>query len=335
MRITHDALLKVVRDTVTQRTRTDRGIISIYLCGSLLGDEFLLGGSADIDLVIIHTDEILQDREIVRLTEEIHLDIAHHLYRDYRQTRQLRLHPWLGPTLNECLIQYDPQHFLDFTKASVRGQFDRSDFVYERARKQVEHARQIWSGFHADRPAPDPKVIDLYLRAVDHAANGVASLSGHPLTERRYLLNFPRRAENVGRPGLYPGLLGLIGAPNADADALRAWVPSWRAAYEAFTPGQAPARLHPDRLSYYLNAFEKMLSGPQPQAVLWPLLRTWTLAVMSFPESSATKEGWQGALQYLGLQGEAFNERIDALDAYLDLVEETIEKWAQDNGAAV
>ena len=78
-----------------------------------------------------------------------------------------------------------------------------------------------------------------------------------------------------------------------------------------------------------------MLSGPQPQVVLWPLLRTWTLAVSELPDSSVAGEAWQAALQYLGLFGEAFNERIDALDAYLDLVEEIIENWAQENGAVV
>jgi len=78
MRITREALMKVVRDTVTQRLRTDRSIVSIYLTGSLLEEEYLLGGAADIDLVIVHNDYPGPEREIVPLTDTVHLDIAHH-----------------------------------------------------------------------------------------------------------------------------------------------------------------------------------------------------------------------------------------------------------------
>jgi len=34
----------------------------------------------------------------------------------------------------------------------------------------------------------------------------------------------------------------------------------------------------------------------------------------------------------LGLLGEAFREKIEALDAYLDLVEELLESWGRENG---
>jgi hypothetical protein len=233
MRVTHETLLRVVRDTVAQRTRIDRSLMSVYLSGSLLEDEYMLGGTTDIDLVFIHTDLEGPDREIVRLTDEIHLDIAHHLHKDYRQTRRLREHPWLGPTLERCVIFHDPQHFMDFTQASVRGQFDRPDHVMERSRRQAEHARQVWLYYHEQKHKAGPKEISDYLRAIEHAANAIASLSGPPLTERRFLLKFPQRMQAIGHPGLYPGLLGLIGGPNVNVDVLRSWLPDWEAAYHA------------------------------------------------------------------------------------------------------
>jgi hypothetical protein len=334
MRINRETLMRVVRDTVGQRTKADRSVLSVYLCGSLLEDEFLLGGSTDIDLVIIHTDTVKPEREIVRLTDEIHLDIAHHFHRDYRQPRSLRVHPWQGPTIKYCKILHDPQHFLDFTQASVSGQFYQADFVMARARSQAEHARQMWSGFALERPDAGPKELATYLRAVDHAVNAVASLSGPPLTERRLLLHLPARAEAVGRPGLYAGTLGLLGAPRIDAEGLKALLPVWQAALESL--GEvAPGRLHPHRLGYYRTGISALIDSPQPHNALWPLLHTWTLAANHYAEGAPEFASWQQTFNALGLLGSGFHERIDALDAYLDQVEETLESWAQANGASL
>jgi hypothetical protein len=333
MRVTREILIKVAQDTIARKGRENRDLVAVYLCGSFQGEEYSLGGAADVDLVFVHADSIDIEREIIRLTDEVHLDIAHHSQRDYREARRLRLHPWLGPVLNSCKVMFDPQHFLDFTQASVRGQFDRADNIFERSRRQAEKARSIWLGYQTGVPKPGPGEMLTYLRAVAHAANAIASLSGPPITERRFLLNFPARAEAVGRPGLYPGLLGLLGAPHLPADALAELLPGWLAAFEGVSRDKAPARLHRDRRLYYQRAFEAIASGPQPEAVLWPLLHTWTIAASLLPESAPARAAWCRALEQLGLLGDAFAERVSALDAYLDLVDETLEEWARANGA--
>lgn len=335
MRITRRMLEKVIRDTVAQRVRVDRNLVSIYLCGSLLGEEFLLGGATDIDLVFIHLDEPPAAREIVRLTDEIHLDIAHHRQKDYRNTRQLRVHPWLGPTLFDCQILHDPQHFMDFTQASVRGQYDRSEYVLERVRSQAEHARQIWFAFFDNPVENGPEDVGRYLKAVVHAANAVASLTGPPLTERRLLMDFQGRAEEVGRPGLYAGLLGLLGAPAVDEwQMLEAWIEPWQAAYRSVPEAGALARLHPDRETYYTSAFRAYLDGGVPLNILWPLLNTWNQAAQLLPDESDQRAAWLHAFTYLGLAGNDFAGRIEALDAYLDTVEELIEDWARARGVS-
>jgi hypothetical protein len=334
VRINRETLLRIAQDTVSQRARADRGIQSVYLCGALLGEDYLLGGTADIDLVFIHLDRPVVEREVVRLTEDVHLDIAHHFERDYRQARALRLHPWLGPTIAGCKILFDPQHYMDFTQASVRGQFYHSETILGRARPQAQHARQIWLAYSQEIPDVGPKELALYLRAVDHAVNAIASLSGEPLTERRFLLNFPARAEAVGQPGLYPGLLGLLGAPQVSADVLNEWLPLWQAALEEIPAEEAPARLRPARYTYYRRSFESILKKEQPMAVLWPLLRTWTDTARLLPSDADGLESWKQACRQLGLAGPAFAGRVAALDAYLDLVEETLEQWALRNGVA-
>lgn len=333
MRINRNTLLKIAEDTIARRVRTKRGILSAYLCGSLLGEDYLMGGTADIDLTFIHIDTAPQEREIIRLTDEIHLDIAHYAQRDFRDPRELRIHPWLGPTIFDCQILHDPQHFMDFTQASVRGQFHNSTYVLSRCRKRIQSARQIWMGFYTDLP-DEPGVVEVaaYIRALENAANAVTSLSGPPLAERRLLLEFPKRAEAVDRPGLYPGLLGLLGAPNVDRDTIRKWLPAWQRAVEGIPVTDVPPRLNPYRLVYYRRAFKDTLDGEQPMAVLWPLLRTWTLAVSCDPQDSETTGAWREACTQLGLLGVGFSERVEALDAYLDLVEETLEAWEERSG---
>ncbi len=334
MRITRETLLKIARDTIERRARERRDLLAAYLSGSLLEEEFMLGGATDIDLVFVHLDEVETAREIVRLTDEIHLDIAHCQEKEFRQARGLRVHPWLGPALNGCMVMYDPQHLMDFTQASVRGLFDRPDNVVQRARGHLEKARQIWLSYQLETPPnPGPPEAADYLRAVAQAANTIASLSGPPLTERRFLLHFPQRAEAVGRPGLHAGLLGLLGSSQIDSQSLAEYVMQWGIAYETIPHEKSPARLHPDRRTYYQNAFDALLPGPQPEAILYPLLRTWTMAVGMVSTGSPALSAWRQALMNLGILGEAFAIRMTALDAYLDLVEETLEEWALQNGA--
>ncbi len=332
MRITLEMLNKVARDTVAQRTKADRNIIAVYLHGSMLSGEPLLGGATDIDLFFVHNDDTPEAREIVRLTDEVHLDIAHHTRRIYRPARELRLHSWLGPTIYGCKILYDPQHTMDFIQASVGGQYNQPENILARVRAQAEAARQTWLSFHLDHPEPGLEEILRYLKAVENAANAIASLSGPPLAERRFLFAFPERAAAAGHPGLYNGLLGLIGASHLQPEDLRAWLPQWRAAFEAVPPDKATPRLKPYRLHYYLRAFEAMLGSERPLNVLWPLILTWTQATRLMPPEAPQLAAWRAAAGQLGLLGEAFYERIAALDAYLDLVEETLDAWAQKNG---
>jgi hypothetical protein len=282
---------------------------------------------------MVHNDTPAQAREVVRLTDEIHLDIAHQPSQEYRDTRRLRIHPWAGPVLNSCKILYDPQHFMDFVQASVRGQFDRPDHVYERARAQLDRSREIWFSLQDLPQAESAVFVKEYLAAVGGAANAVASLSGSPLAERRLLIDFPRRAEALRRPGLMAGLLGLLGAPNFKINYLSGWLEDWKNAFLTERAEQALVRFHPARLNYYRAAFTTIAESEQPLALLWPLLNTWTDLAELLPQESPSRGAWLAAFEKLGLYGKTQAERIRALDAYLDLVEETLEGWAQENGA--
>lgn len=332
MRINPEIILDLAHDTISQRSQKDATILAAYLCGAALEDDYLLGGTMDIDLVFIHIDVVEPVREIVRITDDVHLDIAHHPQKEYEPPRRLRVHPWLGPTVFACKPLYDQHHTLDFIQASVRGLFSRPDNVMERARSQAEHARRMWFGLMDVGANAGLNEVKLYLKAVEHAANAIALLSGAPLTERRFLLRFPQRAEQVGKPGLFAGLLGLLGAPYVTEDILQQWLSAWEAAYRSLPEKRVYLRLHPDRLAYYLRGFEALLKTSEPRAMLWPFLSTWVKMAEIAPQQTGVRENWENICQTLQLQGEAFLERVSALDAFLDLVEETLDEWAAANG---
>ncbi len=333
MQIKKEILQKYADTTVEKLTRIDHTIIAVYMTGSMVTEESpLLGGTADIDLVFIHVGDPPTEREILRLNEDIHLDIAHHPQRDYIQRRELRVHPWMGPILAEAITLFDPQHFMDLTQASVRGLFYRPDNIILRSRVMLDQAREHWLTVQQITSPPGPREILVYLKSLSCAANAIALLGGEPLTERRFLLNFPRKAERINRPGLTAGLLGMLGAQNIEPVGLNNWVRAWDSTVNALpTEGRHP-RLHPYRRSYYLNGFEALIQSQTPKTVLWPLLRSWTLAAQSLSESHPDYQSWRDACQQLGLLDVNFAERGLALDAFLEQVEAAIIDWAQSEG---
>ncbi len=222
MRITRDALLKFARSTVEQRTRYNRHVVCVYLTGSLLDEEPLLGGAADIDLIFIHDIDPDKPREILPLTDTIHLDIAHLSQTQFLQPRSLRTDAWVGSYLvHGPMLLHENQHWFEYTQAAVFAGFNTPEYRLRRARPLAEDARQIWWNLRTggENAAPGPAAVQGYLRALEQAANAVACLSGPPLTERRFMLQFPDRAAAVDKPGLAQGLVDLYSAQLLEPDA--------------------------------------------------------------------------------------------------------------------
>ena len=329
MRITRDMLFKIAQDTVAERAKKDSSIIAAFLVGTVLEGEPLLGGTTDIDLVFVYSS-VSQYREIIRLTEDVHLDILHRAKSQYEPARELRLEPWIGTTIYACKPLYDPEHFLDFIQANVRGLFNHPYNVLGVATLLLESARNTWLRFHNQPPEHGPEQVWEFLLALENVANAIACLSGPPLTERRFLQHFPARAEEAGLPGLYHGLLGLLGGTELDADDIESWLLHWEEVYDGVGElANPPVQLHTHRRAYYRRAFDELLTKEPPQAALWPILRTWTMAVRLLSPSGLHQTPWQRVLEQLNLTGDGFEKRLVGLDTYLDLVEEIFEKWSQ------
>lgn len=333
MRVTKETLIRIAKETAQERAFNDKKIIAAYLFGSLLGDDPFLGGLTDIDLVFVYADQPLRKREIVPLPGDFHIDITFHARKEYDSPRELRTNPWLGCEIYDPQLLFEREHFFEFVQAGVRAGFvfDEPVNVLKRCRSLLSHGRQIWMDLQFVTEEPGPKELAKYLKSILHAVNAIAELNGDPLPERRLLLDFPARAEAAGIPGSAAGLLGLLGAPQADAESLTAFLPAWQKDFLAASKhAETDTRIHPARLAYYHKAFDAMLGSENASAILWPLLQTWTLSACALPAGQTAT--WQQACQYLCLLGQGFEERVAGLDSYLDQIEELLEEKAAANG---
>jgi len=108
-------------------------------------------------------------------------------------------------------------------------------------------------------------------------------------------------------------------------------LPEWKVAFEsAMESTRVDPRIHQTRMNYYEKAILAMLESDKPRAALWSLLQTWTLAVEVLPDTAG--DPWRAACGQLGLTVVGIEERVDALDHFLDEVESLLDELATQHG---
>lgn len=335
MRVSRESLIRIAKETTQQHVYNDRGILSVYLTGSLVQDDIdpLLGGSTDIDLIFVHAEEPKHRREFIKLTPDFHVDIGHRARAEFKRPRELRLDPWLGWEMYDPMLLFEREKFFEFVQAGLRAgfEFNAPAPALQRSRSLLSHGRQIWRDLLEVEDTVAPKDVSKYLKSLYHAVNAVAELSGPPLQERRLMLEFASRAETAQRPGMNAGLIGLMGGSSLDPSQISTWVPDWKLAFEAASEiDTVDTRIHPARLNYYEKAIRAILAGETPHAALWPLLQTWTLAVNVLPGHAV--DAWRSACSQLGMVGAAFEEHVEGLDQFIDEVEALLDDLAKEHG---
>jgi hypothetical protein len=334
MRVTRESLIRIAKETAQERAFNDRDLIAAYLTGSLVSDtDPLLGGTTDIDIIFVHAEEPKDRREFVKLTPDFHLDISHRAKAEFKRPRELRLDPWLGWEMYDPMLLYEREKFFEFIQAGLRAgfEFNAPAPALQRSRLLLSHARGIWRELLETGEIVMPGDVAQFMKALYHAVNAVAELSGPPLQERRLMLEFLTRAETAQRPGMNAALTGLLGASHLDPAFINDWIPAWRLAFEAAAQdSRVDARIHPARVNYYEKAMRAMLAGENPRAALWPLLQTWTLAVEVLPEQAV--DSWRSACEQLKLTMPSFEDHVNGLDQFLDEIEVLLDELATQYG---
>ena len=323
MLFTPEILRKHAQVLVNKEVKKNRGIIAVYLRGSLLYGSPLLGGAGDIDLVFIHNSPPVHDKQIIKLTPEIHFDIEHHDEILYRKPREIRLDPWLGPTIYDAQPLYDPRHFLDYTQAGARSNFDFPENIQARSKPLIEKARQFWMDRQVSAPREILVEFPAFLSALNNAVNAIALQSGPPLATRRLALDFPARAAAVGAPGLAVAFNHLLGNVSLSRDLMTNWLDEWELIINSLKTAGAAALLV-EKKTYYRAAMDSILKSEKPQNLLWPLINTWTEALSLLPEKEKSQLAWIKALTNLGFAGKDYQTRLAALDSFLELCETLI-----------
>ena len=333
MRVTRESLLRIAKETVQERAYNDSDIIAAYLTGSLLKEEPMLGGTADIDLVFVHKNEPTKKREFIKLTPDFHLDIHRRAKDEFKSPRELRIDPWLGHEVYDPMLLYEREKFFDFVQASLRAgfEFEQPTLTLQRCKTLLANARAIWFQFSEHEENVTPKEIHLYLQSLFNAINAVAELNGAPIHERRLFLEFPARAEAAQKQEMVATAYQLIGANKTDVDQIKSWLSDWKSAFKVASENKnVDERINPIRLNYYDKAIKAMLDGETPLSCLWLLLHTWTLSSLTLNGDHLTF--WQNACSSLGLLGDGFKEHVQSLDQFLDEIEILLEEFANTNG---
>lgn len=329
MIITPERLLDLARSDVEDRAKGER-VRCAFAVGSVVHGEPLLGGAADVDVVILHKRAPSREREIVRLSRDVHLDLYHHPDDDFQSPREVRLDPYLGPAIEAGVPLFDPEHFFDWLQAGVRAQFHRPDHALERAHLRLGRARTAQQELARESGQWPQKFVGAAL----DGANAAASLAGPPPEGRRVLLNLRRRLVRLDRPDLLERLIDLLGAQASDSWNLPQWLSGWAKAYDqAIEAGRQPTRTTVRR-DYYLRGFQALADADQAQAVLVPM-------VMSWPDTDQ-KSGlvddkvdyvWEDLLETTELQQQRVKDKAQELESYLDRVELFLESWGDEHGA--
>lgn len=328
MRITRDTLIKLAKDTVAKRFVPDKGVIAVFLVGSLRPEDSQVDVAADVDLLVINNGEPMREREIVKLSNEYHLDIMFESNSKYAQARELRGDPWRGWAMWDPCLLHQKGRFFEYTQSIVRAQFDDPLNLLKRARYFSVPAREAWYEMQLNPASASPLKL---LKAAYDAANALVSLNGAPITERRLLLEFPARAQSLGLSELIQPLFASISASVPAAD-IRQWLQAWEIAFQAAAQSPGDLRLHAARLSYYKSGIETLLDGDLPAAALWPMLYTWALTAENGSLNDSQVKSWGVACVEMGLSPRALPERLQALDSFLDGLEERLEQLTAENG---
>ncbi len=147
------------------------------------------------------------------------------------------------------------------------------------------------------------------------------------------LLEFPARAEALGKLELTGELLQLISRAPITTEILNTWRPVWENALTAAGKlPNCPPNLLPARKAYFVNSCAAMIESGTAHAALWPMVETWRQADQLLADDSAQQEAWQKFLEALDITQMEKDEQIERLDKFLDHAEAALESQKEEYG---
>jgi hypothetical protein len=236
---------------------------------------------------------VTKTRELIKVSDELHLDIQHLSQKIFQQPRELRGDPWIGTSVQaNPLLLYDVRHWFEFTQASVGSQFYRADNTICRARKLSFDARNHWLRL-TELKRPHVERIRLYLKSLNAAANAIAALARAPITKRRFGMELQNIMNRAGEEKMYAGFVGLSQVNTFEKEDLLDLIPYWEKAFLLSCQQDKHSQdIQLASKNYYLKSFYYILDSYSPDMVVFPLLQTWTKSVCSLMSTTPEYDIW-------------------------------------------
>lgn len=329
MSVTRENLIELAQDEVARRAH-HKTLLSSFLIGSVVQGDPFIGDTADVDLVLIHDDDVQRPREYIRLSQQVHLDIVHYGAAFFNQPRRLRVDPWLGPAIAEPGFLFDPEHFFEKVQASVRGQFHRHDFVMERALAFLNLANQ-----HSALMQISQRWQKHYLQAIMLGANARLACYGRSAAGRGTLASLRRFFQTIEEEETYYGIIQLCGLGNCSSWPFDQLSAAFTESWDQLVKDRKEPALSRCRKEYILGGLLGLLAQQDPPAAGWLLLTSWEELqgiILKRDGSEAEEKNWLDLLESAGLRQRDKKGRKDVLDRFLRHMEEQLHTWGNQYG---
>jgi len=90
MKYTKEYLLEAAQKFIAKKVERDPSISAVMLIGSLRGYDHLINHPIDVDLLILQNDPVIIENELVRISDDHHLDVHYDDYTAYENPKLLR-----------------------------------------------------------------------------------------------------------------------------------------------------------------------------------------------------------------------------------------------------
>lgn len=326
MKYTKEYLLEAAQKFIAKKVERDPSISAVMLIGSLRGYDHLINHPIDVDLLILQNDPVIIENELVRISDDHHLDVHYDDYTAYENPKLLRADGLRGWAIWNAEILYQQDRFFEFTQSTVRSQFDEPKNIIDRMRYFCSRARGYWLEKNAD---PQRTNMDEYLTAVADAGNALACIDHEPLSVRSFLSDFLEITNSHEISEINGKILACM-SPDLSIDLISNKISLWKELFLEATKYPADMIINPLRLNYFLDSIETQAKGKQPITAFWPFLMTLGKMPIQFSENKKLIEKHKNLINSFGFSSDGMKQKLTALDLLLEDIESIIEQIQTD-----
>lgn len=331
MKVSKERLLKITETFLSKRLKTDRGIVCVYLIGSMLTEDPFINGTTDVDLVVVHNQPVMDRREILSITEAVTLDLHHIEQSYYSPPRKIRKDPWIGSSLCfDPILLYGKGHWFEFAQASVEAGFFSPEYVIYRSRLFSNEARTLLTDLGNIIHHGSSAYTAAYLKILENSCNAIASLYKMPLTDRTMMKQFKTSADALEHPELTADLFELILGQNDPSPFFDYFFNSWQYYLEYLGSSEyASEKMRTNRIQYY-TAPVSYYWNEHLTSALWIMAKTWSSVAQSLQLDG--NEYYESLCSILEIGPQFYSQRRQQMEAFVDKVEELQTEWEISQG---